>query len=536
MAKRRTLPRTDGHRRPSAAEPPPLPAKRGASGPLRGFGTAIFFASGFAGLIYESIWTHYLKLFLGHAAYAQTLVLAMFMGGMAVGAALAARWSGRLRRPLLAYAAIELAIGVLAIGFHPIFVAVTEGLYGAAFAGQLAGTTFGMVKWVVGAMLILPQSVLLGATFPVFAAAATREAPTGPGRPVATLYFANSIGGAAGVLTSGFVLIPEIGLPGTMIAAGLLNVAIAAIVARLASANEPASAPPPAAPKAPASGAAQVPIASTLAIRRLFVATAFLTGFSSFVYEIGWIRMLSLVLGSATHSFELMLSSFILGLALGGLWIRSRIDTARQPGRLLAYIQVAMGAAAIATIPLHSLAFDAIAWTVTQAPKSDGGYAFFNVVRYGLASLVMFPAAFCAGMTLPLITRLLYAAPQQGERAIGVVYSANTVGGILGVVVAVHLGLPWLGIEYLVSAGALIDVALGAVLLGVFGGPRRLLLAGVAVAAAAAGAVAAAASFDPQKITSGVFRTGKARMAATVVDVAPMARPRRSRSTPRATS
>ena len=43
----------------------------------------LFTISGFAGLIYESIWSHYLKLFLGHAAYAQTLVLAIFMGGMA---------------------------------------------------------------------------------------------------------------------------------------------------------------------------------------------------------------------------------------------------------------------------------------------------------------------------------------------------------------------------------------------------------------------------------------------------------------------
>ena len=62
----------------------------------------LFAISGFSGLIYESIWTHYLKLFLGHAAYAQTLVLAIFMGGMAGGAWLAARWSNRWRNPLTA--------------------------------------------------------------------------------------------------------------------------------------------------------------------------------------------------------------------------------------------------------------------------------------------------------------------------------------------------------------------------------------------------------------------------------------------------
>ena len=87
------------------------------------------------------------------------------------------------------------------------------------------------------------------------------------------------------------------------------------------------------------------------------LATALLTGLASFIYEIGWIRMLSLVLGASTHSFELMLSSFILGLALGGLWIRQRIDQLGDPVRFLAIVQLAMGVAAAATsrfTPAHS--------------------------------------------------------------------------------------------------------------------------------------------------------------------------------------
>ena len=67
----------------------------------------IFTISGFSGLIYESIWSHYLKLFLGHAAYAQTLVLAIFMGGMAFGAWLVARNTARIKNLLVAYAVVE---------------------------------------------------------------------------------------------------------------------------------------------------------------------------------------------------------------------------------------------------------------------------------------------------------------------------------------------------------------------------------------------------------------------------------------------
>jgi predicted MFS family arabinose efflux permease len=80
----------------------------------------LFVASGFAGLIYESVWTHYLKLYLGHAAYAQSLVLIVFMGGMAIGAACCARVSTRIRNPLAVYAAVEAVIGLCALVFHEV--------------------------------------------------------------------------------------------------------------------------------------------------------------------------------------------------------------------------------------------------------------------------------------------------------------------------------------------------------------------------------------------------------------------------------
>src|ERR1041384_4136186 len=90
---------------------------------------SVFTLSGFAGLIYESIWSHYLKLFLGHAGYAQTLVLAIFMGGMAVGSWVAARRSGRWANLLVVYAAAEALIGLIAFLFHPLFVSTTDAAF-----------------------------------------------------------------------------------------------------------------------------------------------------------------------------------------------------------------------------------------------------------------------------------------------------------------------------------------------------------------------------------------------------------------------
>lgn len=86
----------------------------------------LFVLSGFSGLIYQSIWTHYLGLFLGHSSYAQSLVLLLFMGGMACGAWLVSQRSELLAQPLLAYAAVELIIGVLGLAFDPAYGALTR--------------------------------------------------------------------------------------------------------------------------------------------------------------------------------------------------------------------------------------------------------------------------------------------------------------------------------------------------------------------------------------------------------------------------
>src|SRR5262245_35061372 len=295
----------------------------------------LFTASGFAGLIYESVWTQYLKLFLGHAAYAQSLVLIVFMGGMAAGAAYCGRRSAALANPLAAYALVEAIVGVAALVFHPVFVALTDWSYDWLLPG-LGGEFLALAaKLAVSCLMILPQSVLLGMTFPLMSAGLVRAQRDAAGESVAMLYFTNSLGAALGVLASGFLLIAWAGLPGTLATAGVLNLAIAAVVWMLA---RPARhAPVSASPGAAADGIG------------LLLAIAFFTGLASFIYEISWIRMLSLVLGASSHSFELMLAAFILGLALGGLAMRRRVDAERDPARLLATVQVAMGLAALAT-------------------------------------------------------------------------------------------------------------------------------------------------------------------------------------------
>src|SRR5687767_8107269 len=151
----------------------------------------VFTASGFAGLIYESIWSHYLKLFLGHAAYAQTLVLAIFMGGMAGGAWLASRLSARWRDLLVAYAVIEAIIGTLSLVFHDAFVAVAAFAFEQALPALGSPAATHALKWTLAAALILPQSLLLGMTFPLMTGGVLRLRPERAGYAIAMLYFTN---------------------------------------------------------------------------------------------------------------------------------------------------------------------------------------------------------------------------------------------------------------------------------------------------------------------------------------------------------
>jgi spermidine synthase len=469
----------------------------------RRFLLGIFVVSGFTGLIYESVWSHYLKLFLGHAAYAQTLVLAIFMGGMALGSWLVSRYSVRLRQLLWGYLLIEALIGVLGILFHRVFVASTDFSFATVIPALPAGLAINLYKWSLAALLVLPQSVLLGMTFPLISGGIIRRWPERAGETLSTLYFTNSLGGALGVLVSGFVLIGLVGLPGTTLTAGLLNVALALAVWLVVRRQDE---PPTPASAAPAQAAAH-PFIDPIA--RWFVIAAFLTGAATFMYELGWIRMLSLVLGSSTHSFELMLSAFIFGLAFGGLYVRKRIERIGDPERYLGIIMLAMGLLAALTVPTGNLMYDVMAWTLRTFAPTDSGYVGFNMVSQAIAMLIMFPATFFAGMTLPVLTHALMRRGT-GEKAIGVIYAANTLGAIAGVLLAAHLAMPLLGVKGVILTGAGIHVALGLSRLSKSSWRRPAVALSLAMSVAAFGLICVFGRLDPMRVASGVYRFGVA--------------------------
>jgi predicted membrane-bound spermidine synthase len=478
-------------------------------------GPAVFFllfaVSGFSGLIYESIWSHYLKLYLGHAAYAQALVLAIFMGGMSLGAWLCALFVHRLSNPLMAYAVVEGIIGLIALVFDSVFRDVTAFVLESVFGRVDSASVAQAIKWGTAALLILPQSMLLGATFPLMSNGLLRRHPGTPGRTLGMLYFTNSIGGAAGVLSSGFLLIGLVGLPGTMLSAGIVNVLLAIIVYGLS--------------KSPGASATAEPAARGAGrdLPGFILIAALITGLSSFVYEIVWIRMLTMVLGASTHAFELMLSAFITGLAIGGFIVRKRMSSGREALIRAGYIQILMGIAAFVTMALYGLGFDLMAFFMSALEHNDDGYLLFVLASHGIALAAMLPATIFAGMTLPLFTAILLDRGH-GEKSVGQVYAFNTLGAIAGTALTLFLLLPLLGIEHALLFGSVLDVIVGVgfLLLAAKEGPirRRLHTALASTAVVSLGLMSAFTSADPRRMASGVFRSGKAieRSSVRVLD------------------
>ncbi len=310
----------------------------------------LFVLSGAAGLIYESIWTRYLGLFVGHDAYAQIIVLVIFLGGMSVGA------PGRSAGDRRAWPSRSMDMSPSnsrwassACSSTTIFQAATSWAYASVYP-ELAGTwLLPVAKWGIASALILPQSVLLGATFPLMSAGVLRLVVVQPG-PLARRCSTSPTASAPRPACSSRVS-TWCRSPGSRHAAHRgdaqprrrrLRQSVVIVVATKRGEidadgrgsgrrrREPAE---PSSDRRPA----------TPGLERLLLWTSLGTAVASFIYEIDWIRMLALVLGSATHSFELMLSAFILGLAFGAWWIRSRADRLDDPLRTLGIVQWTMG-------------------------------------------------------------------------------------------------------------------------------------------------------------------------------------------------
>ena len=299
----------------------------------------LFFASGATALTYQTLWVRELQLVFGTSTFAISTVLAAFMGGLAAGGFIMARYADRLTRPLYVYGWLEIGIGIYALIF-PFIVSALAPVYLTAWRALQPGPVmFGLIQFaLVGTALLLPTAAM-GATLPLLARFATHNVGDAGDR-VGTLYAINTFGAVIGTLLCGFVLLPQLGRLNTGLLAAGANVVLGLAALQLSRwASEEVRTPGPSGP---------MPHLPTLPVVTVAIGLA---GFSALVYEVAWTRLLGLMLGGSTYTFSVMLVAFLVGIALGGRiggpmadrWL----DQRGQTGVLLAFASIEVGIAVV---------------------------------------------------------------------------------------------------------------------------------------------------------------------------------------------
>ena len=430
-----------------------------------------FFVSGFAALLYQTAWTREFAFLFGTSELAVVAVLAAYMGGLALGAAAASRYVGRLARPVLAYGVLELGIafGALAVPF--LIRAVQAAYLGVAGGLDAPPDTMGLTTalfHLVGSFVVLvPCTALMGATLPLLARYAVAEdSQVGP--RIGILYAVNTFGAIAGTLVAAFVLLPALGLRQTVYV-GIAGNAVV-FLAAAALARGIAGLPP----EKPSNAAA------ARGVFHWILPAMLLSGAVSFLYEVLWTRLLGQVLGGSTAAFASMLSSFLLGIALGSA-IASRFAKTRSAASIgFAVAQIGSGVLGWLAFRMSDRLPEVTAYVgATAATPATGAAA---------AGLILLPVTLCIGATFPFGVRLLARDADEAASVSGRVYAWNTVGSIVGSIGAGFFLLPMLGLEGTARVGVVTSLAL-ALLTALLSTPRRPVLAGVAVAALAAVAV-----------------------------------------------
>ena len=402
--------------------------------------TLFFLLSGATGLIYQVLWVRMLALVLGHSVLAISLVVAIFMSGLGVGARLAGARSGRIARPLLVYGLLEATIGVLAL-LSPSLIYAGFTLFARLSEG--GGNLLGVV--LVAVLVLLPPTIAMGATLPMLTHWYAREEKT-LGRDMGWLYAVNTSGAVIGAAVAGFVLLPALGQPNTLYLAAAANLVVALGAGILGRYH--ALAPVPAdlyeqdaaeleTPERPRTAPSFVPQG------RVLLAFA-VSGAAALVNQVAWSRSFELFTGSTTYAFSLIVCAFIAGLALGGHVLARRVD--RSPDRVLLLAALNLGIALSGALLIPLLGELPLLLIGPLAALSGSFLAVQSFVFAVLSALVLLPTSLMGG-TYPVTVRTLAASAAQAPQMVGRAYSWNTAGAVLGALGCGLLLIPWLGLR-----------------------------------------------------------------------------------------
>jgi spermidine synthase len=462
----------------------------------------LFIISGATGLVYQIAWFKYLSLFLGNTTYAQTVVLATFMGGLAIGASLWGRRADQARSPLTLYARLEFLIGLYCLAY-PSLLGVSKNIFiSVVHSLQLPsdGSAVLMLKLLISALMLLFPTILMGGTLPVlvrFISGSVEES----GKNVAILYFLNSLGAVVGSLLGGFFLIQIVGLQLTVISAGIVNVMIAGIAFLLSKRTVNLVTAPE---------NAKLPDSSPATDRQVMLAVgvAGISGLAAMIYEVAWVRLLIPVLGSSTNSYTLMLVAFISGITIGSWIVSALIDRIRSVPGALAMCQIGVGVAMALMLPVYGR-IPYIYWQLgALLTRVEGTYSIFLLLQFIVGFAIMIVPTIFLGMSLPFASRIATRSVTVLGTSVGTVFSINTLGTVVGSLGAGLVLIPLIGVRHAMEFGFVLNLACGVVL--AFNNEKFSALARGAIASLAVAVTLIAVVFGPNwnetVALSGVFR------------------------------
>lgn len=376
----------------------------------------LFIGSGCAALIYEIVWYQSLELIVGSNAISIGVVLGTFMGGMCAGSLLLPRYVKPDEHPLRVYAKLEAGIAVCGLAIL-VVLPYAGGLYtsfgGSGFGGLL-------LRGLFCAICLAPPTLLMGATLPAVA----RWVESTP-RGVSWLgffYGGNIVGAVVGCLFAGFYLLRLYDNAVATYVAMALNLVVA--FAGLMLARVTTYRPTAVEASAPAIELPRHAVPVLVAIA--------LSGATALGAEVIWTRLLTLLLGATTYTFSLILAAVLVGLGIGSSAGSFFARTVRNPRHALGWCQlgVVVSIAWAAYCETRALPY----WPVNPGLASSAWLQFqIDFVR---CLVTVLPASMLWGASFPLA--LAATAPDQRDagRLVSTVYAANTLGAILGALVA----------------------------------------------------------------------------------------------------
>lgn len=471
---------------------------------------ALFLMSGATGLVYELVWTRELIFVFGGTTYAITTVLVAFMGGLGLGSFLSGKLSRRLTQPGRVYGALEMLIGGYAL-IVPLLLGLCEPLYRAIYPHvEQAPAVLTLVRFVLSAMVMLVPATLMGATLPVLVRHVTLGGGSS-GRSIGMLYGINTFGAVFGVLGTGFLLIPRLGLSTTTWSAALVNLGIGLVALLVLRVDRAQGEAIRRADLERRTSRETAPTDLSRGLRTALLVVFAASGFSAMVYQIAWTRALIMSIGSSTYSFTCILAAFILGLALGSLLIARWVDRLRDPVLVTGIFEIGIALSAVIVLPLYGRIPLVVHALVMQYRQN---YDLLLALEFLLVIAVTFVPTLLMGALFPLVARANASREEEAGEATGKIYAVNTIGTVLGSAlggfVLIRSDLTSLfGVQNSITLAAMLN-ALGGALLIWLSRPRGESLLRRAVPAAAAAAlvlliVGAGGRWDMRLLNSAAF-------------------------------